>query len=258
MRIDEPSLLEFLGLENKSVISSAIPTEPIAGMHVWLDGEDSITVSGSDVTGWNDKSGNAIHFTTSSAPTNYPQLTTLNGMNAVNVPNNSVWRAMDSATFTAYAAATYTVYAVTICNLLTGSILRRAVTMKNGTTGDGATAGLGLFCGTLNIAAGDSGGYSNNVQLSRISHSAGVAKVETSVYDGTNHTMYKNGVASAPFARSGNFTNTQYRLFCAGHLSTAGTCYVGTIAEVLIYRGVHNASEISQNNSYLMNKWGIS
>ena len=257
MRLDEPCLLEFLGFENKAVISSAIPTEPISGMHVWLDGEDSIVTSGTDVTGWNDKSGNALHFTTVSAP-NYPQATTLNGLGAVNVPNNSVWRAMDSATFTAYAAPTYTVYAVSICNLLTGSILRRAVTMKNGVAGDGASAALGIFLGTLNIAAGDSGGYRNTVQLSRIAHTAGVAKVETSVYDGTNHTQYKNGVASTPFATSGNFTNNQYRLFCAAHLSTAGTCYVGTLAEVIIYREVHNATQIAQNNSYLMNKWGIS
>lgn len=80
---------------NKPTTSTIIPDPPaflptsITGCRLWLDGSDSLVLSGSNITGWTDKSGNGYGPTVLSE--NKPQLTKVGGLNAAYFDNfNSV------------------------------------------------------------------------------------------------------------------------------------------------------------------------
>ena len=75
----------------------------VPGCSLWLDGADtgSMTLSGSSVTQWRDKSGSSNHFTpTSGTPTSILD----NGRSVVNFTSGAIMRSANQITFTTSSA----------------------------------------------------------------------------------------------------------------------------------------------------------
>ncbi len=100
---------------NNTSYSNTAPIRAISSLQLWMDAADSasLTISSTRVLQWTDKSPNAFVF--DSVTTNYPTLSTLNGIQAVHVEGISTQGANTQRFYNAafsLTQANYTVYAV--------------------------------------------------------------------------------------------------------------------------------------------------
>ena len=231
------------------------PTD-IDGCVLWLDGADgsSMTLSGTTVTQWNDKSGNGNSTTTTTGTSTWTA-SAINGLNAVQF-NSASWFLGPSVN----NGAVVTVFAVG--------------TMTGGNSGTGArtdtlrmvslaTPSVHDYASTLTTCAIIRYGTTTSIYAYRTGTgdlSTGVVGLSTpfiacSQYDGTNHTMYVNGTAGTPVATSGNFGYTTYGIGCDPALDN--TPWNGFVGEVIIYNAALTTQQRQQVEGYLAAKWGL-
>jgi len=230
-----------------------LPTT-ISGCKLWLDATDSstLTLSGSNVTQWNDKSGNGNN---TNSTTGTPVLTTnaINGQSAISFNSLSWFFGPASNTGTTLTAI--------------------GVGTMNGSNGVGARSDYIRmvsfavpnhdYDSTANAAAIIRYQSSNSVVAARanadkspVAVSLGTPFLAVSIFDGTNQTMYVNGVAGTSSSSTGNFGYSQYGI---GHDPGGdNTPWNGYIGEVIVYNGALTTAQRQQIEGYLAKKWGIS
>jgi hypothetical protein len=219
----------------------------IAGLSVWLDAADSttITLNGTTVSEWRDKSGNARNYAQATAA-NQPTTGTVNGRNSVRAAAGSTRRQL---TTTGFSLSAYTVFAVVVPDFSSNP------------------AGFSTFTGIMAIGTGASG----MMMLARVgsptrwgSFASSAVSSNTQLVTGTRYILvlqdandnaisfFRNGAADGTSTgnSAGQTTNHLFGLF-------DGQEFHGDICEVLVYSSVLAPSARSQVERYLAGKWGV-
>ena len=254
-----------------SVGTPPAPTTPVAGYRAWYDASDTatITVSGSAVTQWNDKSVNAYNLTQGTAGNRPLSGTrTLNSLNVIDFDgtndclvntttsnwaflNNSTGSSIfvvlysDATSTTGFLASTSTgsSAAIGIDFIRNGSDDKVRVFVRNNTSGDGAVGSTDQ--GTL---TDDTAVY---YTMLLTPNNATTADRAISRVNGGSE-IKNNTLTLTP--DNGNPTQG---LVLGDATNGAGLGFNGTIGELLFYPSVLNATDRALNESYLKNKWGL-
>ena len=247
-----------LGIYNSS--SSApvnwTPAE-LPNLALWLDAEDaaSITLNGSTVAQWSDKSGNARHVSQATV-VNQPAYTA-NGLNGKPVltftGTNFLSRTND--TFLQNAPAV-SIFLVVAYNNYTTS--RRAVNVTAVSTG----ATRVVLFGT----AGSLQSLARRLSAEAISVSSGTpAAANTPVIHGSqlnfvnnSNTEVVNGVVATAATFSSGAGNSESNLinFEIGAAVTT-QLFLGTMAEAIFISGILSTTDRQRLEGYLAWKWGL-
>lgn len=237
----------------------------ISGCKLWLDASDTATISlsGSDVTQWNDKSGNGYNFTQGTSA-NRPKsgTRTQNSLNVIDFDGNN-----DSLTTSAAKSA---------FNFLQNSVstIFRVIKQDSNTgvrfilgTNDGSFSSIGIYQFT-----------NSTNELSNCGNGSGSSVYNITITADTNakYQVYKSDPANATAANrikvstnAGAFTGSNTGTaspsasnstidFILGNDSNGGTLpYDGFIAEILIYDTILSAGDITDVQNYLAGKWAI-
>ena len=224
------------------------PTD-ITGCYFWLDGADtsSMTMTGTSITQWNDKSGSGYNATVASGKTAATFSTALNCV---------------------YFPASTTGY-VTSCpaNPTTETMF---VVFNNASPSSGNNIIIGGQRGARSFGAGYSAagtGYSGilNNEVEWYARQGVYASGTTAVYTGisqntgTNTQLSQNGGAFSSYTATG--TPNTYIAGTTTYLgvdtTTTNYYYIGYAMEIIFYNSVLSTAQIAQVNKYLKNKWNI-
>jgi hypothetical protein len=221
----------------------------ISNCALWLDAADrySMTLSGSNVTQWNDKSGNGRN---TSGVSGTPVLST-----------SSLSRQGVYFNGTSYFTGPFSYSSNTLSWFVVGTV-----------ESDGETFGRMLSLGAAGTFDFDSAlrinavgreaqtnemiAFRNNVYIARgMNISYATPFMISDVLNGTSNFPFINGTAATGAASSGNFGFTTYGI--SGSFGTNIQRNKGFIFEVLIYTGALSSSERQQVEGYLSSKWAL-
>ena len=222
----------------------------VANLAAWFDADDAstITLTGSNVSEWRDKSGNGRHATQATAA-RQPAYTTnsLNGRPALTALGEAVQNKAMSTPAWAYAAGNTALFVFRI------SAQNQGIYQRNGLNDQPRGA---VQSTPLKLRA--TVGGTNAAQIhSEINYTANNWSVGATVINTNLARAYLNGVYATD--ATGNTetwnTSTAIRLF-----SVSDSLYTinGGIAEFIYYDRQLSASEITQVAKYLSKKWNIS
>ncbi len=240
------------GALTPSATVSFSPTS-ISGLQLWLDGSDATTLSlsGTTVTQWRDKSGLGNN-TTATGGTNTYTTNAINGLSAVML-NNS-WLVGTFAT--TYTGTQVQAFAVATLTTGAGSYGRVLSIGRPGVNDYNATDTTFMLCRNAgqNIMIGRNGSYlAVNIPAYSTPFFIQSSHNGATEYIGINGTLtpssQNTGVASA-------FNITSYGV---GTNTNTGdvTYWAGYIGEVLYYTGLLTTLQIQQIEGYLAWKWGL-
>jgi len=224
-------------------LSTVFTPKALGNVSLWLDGADAstITLSGSNVTAWNDKSGNGNNTTVTGTPTVSTQARnryiSLNGSSgfsgAVSITGNTI-----------------TTFAVIIIpGNASGNA--RIVSLGVGTDIGSQSYVIPLYQlnGTTNLAT-----YRNGLLTSITNTTTNSPILASSTYDNTNGYIYLNGGTPTSYSSSGAFGITSYGI--GRFVGSASLFFTGYIGEVIIYNTALTTVQRQQVEGYLAWKWG--
>jgi hypothetical protein len=230
--------------------ASGFNPKSISGLAAWWDASDSstiTTVSGA-VSQWNDKSGNGLNATQTTAnnrPSNSAQ--TLNGRAVMTFDGSN-----DVLQFTGVARTDETWFLVGAANSSAASS-KAHVMLGNASPGHGLHFVPKLDGGATNILGYLGGFGAANTARYDIAGGGNVAATLVSVVRSaaSGGTMWTNGVQRGSCSTSSSTTMDRLGLPSTG---TAATCF---ISEALIYSRPLSTAERRLVESWLGKKWGI-
>ena len=229
------------------------PTEISTAL--WLDAEDTstITLNGSTVSQWADKSGNGRNATQATG-VNQPTY------NATGL-NSKPTLTADTTKFLVANATGFSggpdlwVIAVATMNSATlsyGRLVAFSAPPLDDHNAAPTTVAILRDAITNNVAA-----YRNNFQLSKAAVSLSTPSILESIYDSVNHTMYVNGTAGTPVASIGTFTATP-RIALFNYLAAPTLAgWSGNCSEVIIGDSALSTDNRQKLEGYLAWKWGL-
>ena len=228
-----------------NVIFGAFSPTSISGLQLWLDADDSstITLNGSTVSQWNDKSGNDYHVsqaTASSQPTY--TASALNSKSVVRFDGNDELTSLDTVVGGSTNRTVFVVFNST------GGSIQYGVTL-----GDSTSIGQS-FSVSREIGVRVNSGYRTWTTAVDSTHA-----IVTIVLDGTSTTdllAWKNGSSLTVDLTSSRTINTAAG-FIIGNGSSGGNL-TGDVAEIIVYNSALSTSDRQSVESYLSTKWGIS
>jgi hypothetical protein len=230
---------------SRSGTPSVLPTGVIPGASLWLDAADSstLTLTGSNVTQWRDKSGNGYHATGVGSTTRQA----FNSLQGI---------ALGGSESFSFSNAT----ALNTTSTLSAFVVASATTPDN--------YGRLLAFGNVND---DSGSVSNAVAFERgasngiVFERSGLASgstytppfsfVGSVIFSPRGNVQYINGSSNAAGGATGTFN---YFMYSIGRKSQGGYVWRGTVCEVLAYNFELSANQRQQVEGYLAEKWGLS
>ena len=229
----------------------------VDGLALWLDAADvnTLTLSGSNVTAWRDKSGLGNHAAPSVSPT--VSMAAFGGRQSLSFNGST----MDMGGSISITGDTLTVIAVYLTNSPpNGGNGQRVISFASPGASDWDST---LRCTGINIQ-----GYSanpneitlvrNNVLVanSGTQHQAGVPVIGCAQYTGAAGYAYMNGtVGPTVAASSGTFGISTYGI--ANQSTGTVERLNGYIGEVLVYSTSLSTTQRQQVEAYLASKWGL-
>ena len=221
---------------------------------LWLDAADASTIvlNGSTVSQWNDKSGNGRNVTqaTASAQPTY----NATGLNSKPTLTADTTRRLSVATTGFSGGSSLWVIAVASMDAAAQNFAR-LVSITSPTADDynsSTTTAAILRTGTSNSV-----GAFRGSQMSNLAVSLSTPIIIDSVYDGSNHTAYINGVAGTPVASTGNFTNVPI-ITLFGYLANLTVSqWSGNCSEVIVGDSTLSTGNRQKLEGYLAWKWGL-
>ena len=258
----------------------------IAGLQLWLDGDDATTLfdettggalvaAGGAVARWEDKSGSNRHATQDTfgrRPNRQDNVQATRRVlrfdgayNATTsermiIPNStSLFNFLHSGTGTVFAVASY-------------ASTRTFQTMLNNSQ---TNSGAGYILATATDStyswdsaarsfAGSGGAQVYDTVSTNGSLPAGVIKVITNKIDATNATaasrsrLYINGVLNSGVnTLTGSASGNSFTNMIIGASENGGFSWIGDIAEIIIYNAALSDTDRAAVESYLISKWGI-
>jgi hypothetical protein len=230
-----------LALRLGAVTSAAFDPTSIAGCQLWVDAADASTFtysSGTVVSQWNDKSGNAMHVSQGTVSLQPSRSGTVNGLSSV------VFDGTDDFLSTtdpgSAVAQPQTVFAVVVPSLLTGSrtILAGVAGTVATLSTDGSTAII--YAGTANSGGG--------------SLSTSTTYVIQATLNTTSSAVRVNGGTNLYSVNPGSLGYRGYRL---GRYSTFTDYWNGSMCEIVVYDSALSLANINTVGQYLATKWGV-
>ena len=244
---------------------------PVAGYKAWYDASDTatITVSGSNVTQWNDKSANALHLvqaTSTKQPLSGTR--TQNGLNMIDFDGNddvlvssasaATWKFLTDATGSSFFIVMFcdTSSAGWYLTSVSGSSVANTPSYTWYKNGDDT--------GYFGKGTDNPSGYNWFTSGTSISFSDNTAQQWALISNPTAATasrmlIYKNGVANTNLngQTAVSSTNNPSTPLNLGGYSSGAESLNGTICEVIIYDSVLNSTDREANEDYLAAKWGL-
>jgi hypothetical protein len=220
----------------------------VANLNLWLDSADPSTLvtSGTSVTQWNDKSGSGNNGTS---------VGTISNTGTINKLTALSWSGSGSTYFTGAlvnSGTTLTVLSVFLMNSSSYTTARVLSLAKPGFNDFNNTA----YTAAIERNSGNFDSYRANSSRGSISGTFGSAVQVCSLYNGTNHTIYKNGTAGTTVASTGNFGYTNYEV--AGSFGEESLVpFNGLIGEVIHYNAALTTEQRQKLEGYLAWKWGL-
>lgn len=224
------------------------PTTPVTGMRAWYR-TDTLTLSGTDVTQWTDKSGDARHLGLGTAPT-YSSSDT-NWGNRPSVSFNGVNDALGSS--------------VASSNIVSAGAFTILIVFRPTAAGSAntSTSGLGVFTDDANWW-GVTVGSSQIV----INVNGGGNPTVGSAFSGLNTrmafegrldsgTLYARTSGAAEASVAGANITTLTNTFSVGRSQSQVTFFAGTIQEVIVYNTALSAANRELNRQYVTGRYGI-
>ena len=247
LRANLPATHPFKSLP--PVLRPFTPTD-ISGCQLWLDAADQnvLTLSGSNVTTWNDKSGvgnHATQATTSNQPTY--------SSNSVVFSGNQLLLSAASASLS--TETVFIVANVSSSGGATGSLLGSVTTLNN------STSGLGGRSVDVDKSPG------NQLRLVR-QFLAVIATGSFTTYDtpsligtmttGTTAFVYTNGSQTGTAAWSTAYTAGLSTIIGRnGYSTSASLFFTGSIQEIVLFSAALTTPQRQQVEGYLARKWGV-
>lgn len=214
----------------------------IDGCTLWLDAADSRSFtfsSGSNISQWNDKSGNGRN-TTSIVGTPVLSNTSINGVQSVYLNGSSGF----------YGPITNTGTTLTIFMVLTAN---------NGINTSARAVDVGVIssqsAASFAMNGSTSLGFSRGASSSYYTITNGTPYVYCCKFDGTNGTLFINGLTTGASASSGSFNYSDYGI--GQQVTNTSTPWLGYIGEVVMYSGALIDFQRTQVEGYLAWKWGL-
>ena len=227
----------------------------IAGLQLWLDADDSdtITLNGSTVSQWDDKSGNGYHVSQGTA-SNQPTYVTavLNSKNIVRFDGVNDIISNSSAQPVA-GSSSRTIFYVFSCNSAVGGNVNNVDYALYFGTANPALGGVIALSQELGIRVNS--GY----RIFNQSNEDGSHAIISAVQDGTNvsnYSMWKNGSALSATSTNSRELNTGAGIYIGAHAASVNF-HNGDIAEIIVYNSALSTSDRESVESYLSTKWGI-
>ena len=226
---------------------------PVAGASLWLDSNDSSTFSfssGTRVSEWRDKSGNARHFTQTTTGSQPDRSASQGGKTGVYFDRSAANYFMSNSSYS-WAASAFTAFFV--ADPKGGDYT--ALLSRNST--GALQIGYGQGAGTYAISR--IGQATSNSNLAPTVGNADVVCYRSAgISSGTvNVDVFKNGTAGSATLTLGSLGAGDKALLGAssdGAADTFGTD--GYICEVLVYPSQLSVSDRNTVESYLKTKWG--
>ncbi len=229
---------------------------PVAGYSLWLDASDPTVFSyssGTVVSQWNDKSGNAYHFTQATVANQPSRNATQNGLDAVTFDTDFL-----SNTSLNWGGSNSTVFWVGKEDNTAGTGFQNLFT-----TGTGATGQWGYGIGSNAVgnyyAIFDIGQGAHSFNLFPTNSNADVMAFTSGGVVGTTNVTgnaFKNGTASSQNPLTTSTTTTSAAGAVLGSAASAVEPYFGTVCEVIVYPSQLGTSDRNLVEAYLKTKWG--
>jgi len=218
--------------------------QDIPGLSLWLDAADSntLTLSGSNVTAWRDKTGLNTTSTIVGSPTRITSAL-LNNLPAVRFNGSS-----DSLSYATFSLPQpLTVFAVTVQR--EASLAGYSFVLEP-TASDGA--GAVILYRSSPVTLFYWAGAGDVAAVPTVTYSSNITGVYSAVFNGASSFLGFNG--------QGTSNQNPGTLGWAGlHLGRdwAGVWQAQDVAEVLFYSSAFSTSQIQQVEGYLARKWGL-
>jgi hypothetical protein len=237
-----------------SALTPVFTPVQISGCSLWLDAADTTTMSfssGSNVSQWNDKSGNGNNFTGVSNPQS--GTATINGLNAIDVFTNS------NAYFSNASISFSTPFSIFGVGIVKGILAVETQAFLGSATDAFLTIQFQFGNPQLNA-------WPRNAPLTGFAYNSGYTTLSTisnanvllgmTVTAGSLPGLFLNGSQLSLFESSnaGSYTITGLQI---ARRATQANYWNGHIGEVLIYSGVLPTSQRQAVEGYLANKWGL-
>ena len=224
----------------------------ISGLAAWWDASDaaSITTVSGRVSQWNDKSGNGVHATQSTA-NNRPENTsaTLNGRAVMTFDGSN-----DIMSFTGTARTDETQFVVVRNNMVASAVSNQQI-LGDASSGFGVTAVIKNDGSTNSDVFTHCGGFSLGTTSARYQFPAnnpfGPAVVSAIRSSASGGILRTDGVQRATCT-----TSNSYALARIGGVGSSLPLN-GYIAEIVIYSRALSVADVQRVERYLGTKWGV-
>jgi hypothetical protein len=259
----------ILGIIASSKKSAFNPTS-IAGCQLWLDAADTATISlsGSAVTQWNDKSGNSRNFAQGTAGNRPLSGTrTQNGKNVIDFDGTDDRLVSSSASSTwtfLHDGSLYTLFVAVERDVTAGSqdIIGNNGNASNQTgvvLSNFSTGGINHYI-TRSVSGQPPVDNATGIVISGFYYSSVVANPGTGTASNRSAIRYKSGSPIQnnvqTYAPAGGSPSNDLAIGDSKG-NTTNLPWNGAIGEILIYNSQLNATDLGLVNSYLAAKWGV-
>lgn len=216
---------------------------------LWLDSADQSSLTMNDnlvVTQWRDKSGLANH----ASNVGTIRLTSqIGGLPTMTYPGTASTYFIGPVV---NSGSTLTAFSVFLMNTSSYVVARILSLARIGSFDYNST----LFTAAIQRNGGTFMGFRNLTNLGSITGTFGSPVQVASLYTGSNHTIFMNGVAGTTVNTSGNFGYSNYEVgssFGEENLVPLN----GTIGEVIHFNRALTTEQRQQIEGYLATKWGL-
>lgn len=231
-------------------LSPWLPSD-LSALLAWYDFSDAatLTISGTNISNINDKSGNAHHLSESTA-TNQPQTTMLNSLSAAEFTNDFL-TLNDNPSGTALSGLDARDCCIAVVfNQVNSTNSGGMISLKSTAGGDFIMPNFG---NTDDYYGPDDAGSSFHIEQSVFTR--GITHLMVLNMDGTDITLYPNGGTGLNVGTpaASNYFNT----FVIGRRVADAKVWTGTIGEVIVTSSALNTADRQDLEGYLAHKWGI-
>lgn len=238
-------------------LATFAPTD-IAGLELWLDAQDAatITITGSGVSQWDDKSGNS-NDVAQATDADRPTEVTVNGKNAIFFDDSDLLE-LASASVTGLDGPDITVYVVYSKEYTEADNWPGMVSRSNTVWTAGWRLAAGQAAGT-SIRASVANYLADFVDDSTdIASGSDAFKVAHFEFENTAPLLelFIDGTSSGTDA-SGSIATAGLDLVVGNGDNTGSYAFEGDIGEVLVFSGVLSAGDKTSLHAYLESKWGV-
>jgi hypothetical protein len=235
------------------ILSSAWNPTQISGCSLWLDAADTSTVSvtGSNVTQWRDKSGNGTNMT-QSTPANRPAYTLVNKKYMIDFIRANKTYLINTSVSPLFT--NFTLYIVIQRKNVPSDTERLFVGIPVGYATDWNTTSGFAFSTPIELASNGSGTvFLDNTNLNVTFYSV--------VTRNNSGNVYKNGSGNSVISKNLGLTTNSIGILLGsgtnGGINTLSEQFNGYMGEVILYTSALTTAQQQNIEGYLAWKWGL-